>query len=89
MMASSSGAKVLSEACVMHLGRYNQSADVWSFGIVLLELARGKVPLSHCSFTRIILETVHGPAPCLESTPEHKFSKVGDPCSAAPAAHAA
>lgn len=56
--------------------RYNQSADIWSFGMVLMELARGKVPLCNCSFTKIILETVHGPAPCLESSSDNKFSKV-------------
>lgn len=57
--------------------RYNQSADIWSFGIVLLELARGKVPLQNCSFTKIIIDTVHGPAPCLDSDGHQKFSKVG------------
>ncbi len=57
--------------------RYSQSADVWSFGIVLLELAKGKAPLSHCSFTKIIIDTVHGPAPSLEAgSSDRKFSKV-------------
>ena len=50
---------------------------MWSFGIVLLELAKGKAPLSHCSFTKIIIDTVHGPAPSLESgSSDKKFSKV-------------
>jgi serine/threonine protein kinase len=60
----------------LHICRYNQSADIWSFGIVLLELARGRAPLAHCAFTKIILDTVHGPAPCLEPSEHHKFSKV-------------
>ena len=60
--------------------RYSQSADVWSFGIVLLELARGKAPLSHCPFTKIILDTVHGPAPSLEGGgSDRRFSKVATP----------
>lgn len=51
-------------------------ADIWSFGMVLLELARGKVPLAGCSFTKIILDTVHGDSPCLESCGSHRYSKV-------------
>ena len=52
-------------------------ADIWSFGMVLLELARGKVPLAGCSFTKIILDTVHGDAPSLQTCGcTHRYSKV-------------
>ena len=54
------------------------AADIWSFGMVLLELARGKVPLAGCSFTKIILDTVHGDAPSLQTCGcAHHYSKVG------------
>ncbi|CAK0783086.1 hypothetical protein CVIRNUC_006281 [Coccomyxa viridis] len=63
---------------------YNQSADIWSFGMVLLELARGKVPLAGCSFTKIILDTVHGDAPSLQTCGcTHKYSKGLDSMVAA------
>jgi hypothetical protein len=46
--------------------------------MVLLELARGKVPLAGCSFTKIILDTVHGDAPSLQTCGcTHHYSKVG------------
>jgi hypothetical protein len=46
--------------------------------MVLLELARGKVPLAGCSFTKIILDTVHGDAPSLQTCGcTHRYSKVG------------
>lgn len=56
--------------------RYNQSADIWSFGIVLLEMARGRAPLAHCAFTKIILDTVHGPAPSLDPGEHQRYSRV-------------
>ena len=56
--------------------RYSQSADLWSFGIVLLELARGRVPHAQASFTALVMSTVHDPAPSLELHAKRKFSPV-------------
>ncbi|EIE21776.1 kinase-like protein, partial [Coccomyxa subellipsoidea C-169] len=56
---------------------YTQSADIWSFGICLLELARGRVPVSECSFTRQVLAVVQNPAPTLrDHSGAHKFSQA-------------
>ena len=61
----------------LHAHMCMHHADIWSFGMVLLELARGKVPLAGCSFTKIILDTVHGDAPSLQTCGcTHKYSKV-------------
>ena len=61
----------------LHAHVYTHLADIWSFGMVLLELARGKVPLAGCSFTKIILDTVHGDAPSLQTCGcTHRYSKV-------------
>lgn len=68
------------------LCRYTQSADIWSFGICLLELARGRVPISECSFTRLVLQVVQNPAPTLrDHSGSHKFSQVC--ASVNPASH--
>ncbi|BDA47110.1 probable serine/threonine-protein kinase OSR1 at N-terminal half [Coccomyxa sp. Obi] len=56
---------------------YTQSADIWSFGICLLELARGRVPISNCSFTSLVMQVVQNPAPTLhEYCGGHKFSQA-------------
>ena len=56
--------------------RYSQSADLWSFGIVLLELAGGRVPHAQASFTALVMSTVHDPAPRLELYAKRKFSQA-------------
>jgi serine/threonine protein kinase len=64
--------------CRVRACRYSQSADIWSFGIVLLELARGRPPHAESSFTALVMSTVHNPAPSLEqhAGAKHKFSPV-------------
>ena len=67
----------MSSALLCHVDRYTQSADIWSFGICLLELARGRVPISNCSFTSLVMQVVQNPAPTLhEYCGGHKFSQV-------------
>jgi serine/threonine protein kinase len=57
------------------LGKASESCDVYSFGILLLELATGKKPLEKLSATvkRIITEWAQ-PLAC-----ERKFSELADP----------
>lgn len=57
--------------------RYDSSADIWSFGITLLELARGRPPLAKCNPMRVVLSIMQNPAPGLdEDSKEKHFSKV-------------
>ena len=56
--------------------RYSRSADLWSFGIVLLELAAGRVPHAQASFTALVMSTVHDPAPRLEHYAKRKYSQA-------------
>ena len=55
--------------------RYDTSADIWSFGILLYELATGKAPYANMSLTKVILTTLHEEAPSL-NTHKRKFSEV-------------
>eukprot|EP00877_Chromochloris_zofingiensis_P012318 jgi/Chrzof1/733/Cz01g26210.t1 len=55
---------------------YDSSADIWSFGITLLELARGRPPLAKCNPMRVVLSIMQNPAPGLdEDSKEKHFSK--------------
>jgi serine/threonine protein kinase len=51
---------------------YNTSADIWSVGITMIELAQGRPPLSRAHPMRVLMDTIHNPPPSLD---EH-FSKV-------------
>jgi serine/threonine-protein kinase OSR1/STK39 len=57
---------------------YDSSADIWSFGITLLELAQGRVPLARQNPLRVMMATLAGPAPSLEDDPQsgRVYSKV-------------
>ncbi|KAF6260214.1 putative serine/threonine protein kinase [Scenedesmus sp. NREL 46B-D3] len=56
---------------------YDASADIWSVGITLMELALGKPPLARLPPMRIILNTVINPPPTLQDSPDgRKFSKA-------------
>jgi serine/threonine protein kinase len=59
--------------------RYDSSADIWSFGITLLELASGRPPSSRMHPMRVIMQTLSGPAPTLADAAGEaaaaKFSK--------------
>ena len=56
--------------------RYDFSADIWSFGITLYEVATGKAPLANMSLTQVILTTVHDDAPVLPNKNGRKYSEV-------------
>jgi serine/threonine protein kinase len=55
--------------------RYSTTADIWSTGIMLLELAAGRPPLSRCHTLKVMLSRIRDPAPQLED-PNGRFSKV-------------
>lgn len=55
---------------------YNQSADIWSFGITALELANGKTPTEDFSELKIYLQTIEGPSPSLNVDLFKNYSKL-------------
>ncbi|KAK9845458.1 hypothetical protein WJX81_006885 [Elliptochloris bilobata] len=46
---------------------YSLEADVWSFGILLEELALGRAPMANMSLMSVIMSTLHEDAPILEN----------------------
>lgn len=48
--------------------RYCQAADVWAFGILLMELATGHAPYANFSLSNIVIMTMHSPVPKLDSS---------------------
>ena len=66
--------------------RYTQSADIWAFGIIMLELATGQVPRKGMGFVSLVMQTVHGDVPSLaDAATKRTYSKV---CSLCPACRA-
>lgn len=62
---------------VMESASYNWSADIWSFGITLLEMAHGHAPFAKLPPMKVLLMTMHNPPPVLEEdkTGKRQFSK--------------
>ncbi len=61
--------------------RYTQSADIWAFGIIMLELATGQVPRKGMGFVSLVMQTVHGDVPSLaDAATKRTYSKVRIPC---------
>ncbi len=59
--------------------RYNSLADIWSFGITILELAHGHAPFARFPPMKVLLMTIQNPPPTLDSASESAkkhFSKA-------------
>ena len=54
------------------LCRYDCAADIWSFGMTLLELATGSAPYAALNLDQIMIKTMNDDPPRLCSTDRRK-----------------
>ena len=62
--------------------RHDPKADIYSFGVTVLEIARGKVPFAGMPIEVVAMNKLHHPSPSLPASYEgRQFSPVS-PCPA-------
>eukprot|EP00798_Chlamydomonas_sp_ICE-L_P001381 gene1381-32748_t len=55
---------------------YDNAADIWSFGITLLEMAHGHAPFAKFSPMKVLFMTLQNPPPTLDDQGRKQFSKA-------------